>query len=121
MKLSSDNKAELRPKKANKLFLLIKNVLDRIFNKKFLTSFLIVFATAFLGRYIILTTYDVNVFTDISSVISFCYYAFMVGFQFLIRQYISELMDGSLMLDGAGSSGAEKAEATTPLTGSGHP
>ncbi len=79
--INKDNRLyALPPKKPNRFLLFIKKWLNIIFSKKFLYSSFIIFSTGLLGRYIILTYLQVNVFTDMYNPISISFYGFMSGY-----------------------------------------
>jgi len=66
-----------KPKVPNKFWDFIIKLRNYIFSRKFLDSSITIFITGYLGRYILLTVYDVNVFTDIDNNTSLGFYASM--------------------------------------------
>ena len=99
----------LPPKKPNRFLLFIKKLLNIIFSKRFLYSSFIIFSTGLLGRYLILTYLEVNVFTDIFNPISISFYALLSGYAHVVRELFSHLTGNILMkmnVPGAGGAGA---------------
>ena len=106
----------------NNTWILFKNFGLKIFNQKFFISCFTVFITGYLGRYIILSIYDVNVFSDILNELSMAYFAFMAGFAASIRVLILEWNNHLFMMDGGNNpTGAAAGPAGGGNTGGGAP
>nr|YP_009514120.1 hypothetical protein [Cladonia apodocarpa]AXY96078.1 hypothetical protein [Cladonia apodocarpa]WBP63392.1 hypothetical protein [Cladonia apodocarpa] len=114
------------------LKLWTKKLLDKILNKQFLYSCMIVFLTGFTSRYIILVYLDVNVLTDIFNKVSISYYVLMSVYIPLVRAIISELygptmllMEGDQVAGGAGGgnnpSGVGRGTGSGAGRGAGNP
>lgn len=68
-----------------------------IASKKFIYSFVFIFMTGFLGRYLISVYYGVDVFTDLYNSISISFYLFMAAHTAFIRAAIEQwLLGGTL-------------------------
>jgi len=88
----------LPPRRLDRLWAFIKQIWGNICTKKFIFSFIIIFFTGFISRYIILNYYDINVFTDIYNYTSIIYFSLMSIFTCLTRVVVSELcIPGELM------------------------
>ena len=92
------NTNEFSPKKPNRFILFIKKLLSKILTKKFLYSSLIIFITGFMGRYLIKSYFDIDVFKDYLHIISLSYYAFMSIFTLVIRLVIYQLLEENTTL-----------------------
>ncbi len=105
--------------------ILINKLSDRILNKQFLYSCIIVFCTGFISRYLILIYIDVNVFTDISNIVSILYYGLMSVYIPFTRVVVSELCNpGVLMMEkdpvgGGGAGSVSNPSGTARGSGSG--
>ena len=77
-------------------------MLNRIFSKKFLYSFFIVFITGLICRYFIYIYCGVNVFTDMFNKISLIYYAFMALYIPTVKEIVYLLTDNALMMNASG-------------------
>ena len=75
-------------------------------------SSFIIFSTGLLGRYIILTYLEVNVFTDIFNPISISFYALLSGYAHIVPELFSHLTGNILMttnVTGVGAGGGAGA------------
>ena len=100
---------------------MLKQISNRILNKKFIYSCIIVFCTGFFSRYLILIYLDVNVFTDIFNKISIFYYAVMSVHIRLVGEIINEslkpseiMMSTSTSVGGNPPMGSANAPAPAP-------
>ena len=82
----------LPPRKLNRFWAFIKQIWVNVYTKKFIFSFIIVFFTGFISRYIILKYYDINVFTDIFNIASILYYVGLSVYIRLLGEIINELL-----------------------------
>lgn len=88
----------LPPLKLNRFWAFIKQIWVKVYTKKFIFSFIIVFCTGFLSRYLILIYLDVNVFIDIFNSISITYYGIMSVYIPLVGEIMAELLKPETML-----------------------
>ena len=88
----------LPSKKPNRFILFIKKLFSQIFTRKFLYSSLIIFITGFMGRYLIKSYFDIDVFKDYLHIISISFYAFMSIFTLVIRLVIYQLLEQNTTL-----------------------
>ena len=81
----------LPPRRLDRLWAFIKQIWLNVCTKKFIFSFIIVFLTGFISRYIILNYFHVDVFTDIFHKSSIIYYTGLSIYTRLIGEIMTEL------------------------------
>ena len=106
------------PKNPNKFILFIKKILNKIFTKSFWYSSILIFSTGLIGRYLINSSLDLDVFKEYLHPISICYYSFMAIYTCGIREIFDESINYILKMDALGPGGSGGGNPTA-LGGSG--